>query len=456
MTGPSGRPRVVVETLGCRLNAYESDALKADFVARGYRVVEPGEAADVAVVNSCTVTDQADRKSRNALYRAGRSGGPEDGPQPLVVATGCMATGQRETVAGLPGVDYVVDNEHKAGIAALVEAHLAGEIAAAPALPAGPFAYGCGEHAARARRFLKVQDGCDNRCSFCVIPFVRGRAVSRPLAAILDEARAIVDDGFHEIVITGVNLGRYQDGRTGFAAMLEAVLALPGDFRVRLSSLEPDLLAEPAIDLLADDRLCPHLHLCLQSGSDRVLLAMRRLYDLRTFARLLDRARRVRGDLNATTDILVGFPGETDEDFDDTCSAVRDLAFTHCHTFRFAKRDGTRAARMAGQVDERVKQRRSAVVRRLAAANRDAYLRSLAGVRQRLLVESVEDGIARGYGECYVPIEAPCGDPGLTRGFLDVRIDGPPLPGSGSLAATAVGGAAVTDAAGQRTAALPT
>ena len=168
------------------------------------------------------------------------------------------------------------------------------------------------------------------------------------------------------------------------------------------------------------------------------------------------RARRVRGDLNATTDILVGFPGETDEDFDDTCSAVRDLAFTHCHTFRFAKRDGTRAARMAGQVDERVKQRRSAVVRRLAAANRDAYLRSLAGVRQRLLVESVEDGIARGYGECYVPIEAPCGDPGLTRGFLDVRIDGPPLPGSGSLAATAVGEAAVTDAADRRTAALPT
>ena len=455
MDGASGTWRVAVETLGCRLNAYESDALKADFAERGYRVVEPGEAADVVVVNSCTVTDQADRKSRNALYRAGRSGGPEDGTQPLVVATGCMATGQRAAVADLPGVDYVVDNEHKAGIAALVEAHRAGEIATASALPAGPFAYG-GEHAARARRFLKVQDGCDNHCSFCIIPFVRGRAVSRPLAAILDEARAIVDDGFHEIVITGVNLGRYRDGGTGFAAMVEAVLALPGDFRVRLSSLEPDLPVEPAIDLLADDRLCPHLHLCLQSGSDRVLLAMRRLYDLRTFERLLERARRIRPDLNATTDVLVGFPGETDEDFEQTCRAVQALAFTHCHTFRYAKRDGTRASRMTGQVDERVKQRRSAVVRRLAAANRDAYLRKLSGARQRLLVESVEDGIARGYGECYVPIEATCGDPGLTRGFLDVRIDGPPLPGSGALRATAPGSAAVTDAAGQRTAARPT
>ena len=456
MNAASRARRVSVETLGCRLNAYESDALKADFAERGYRVVEPGAAADVVIVNSCTVTDQADRKSRNALYRAGRSGGPRDGRQPLVVATGCMATGQRATVADLPGVDYVVDNEHKAGIAALVEAHRAGEIAAASALPAGPFAFRGGEHAARARRFLKVQDGCDNRCSFCIIPFVRGRAVSRPLAAILDEARAIVDDGFHEIVITGVNLGRYQDGGTGFAAMLEAVLALPGDFRVRLSSLEPDLQVEPAFDLLADDRLCPHLHLCLQSGSDRVLLAMRRLYDLRTFERLLDRARRIRGDLNATTDILVGFPGETDEDFEDTCRAVRALAFTHCHTFRFARREGTRAARMAGQVDERVKQRRSAAVRRLAAANRDAYLRSLSGARQRLLVESVEDGIARGYGECYVPIEAPCGDPGLTRGFLDVRIDRHPTPDSGALAATALGNAAVTGAAGRRTAVRPT
>ena len=456
MDGASRTRRVAVETLGCRLNAYESDALKADFAERGYRVVEPGEAADVVVVNSCTVTDQADRKSRNALYRAGRSGGPEDGAQPLVVATGCMATGQRAAVADLPGVDYVVDNEHKAGIAALVEAHRAGEIATASTLPAGPFAYGGGEHAARARRFLKVQDGCDNHCSFCIIPFVRGRAVSRPLAAILDEARAIVDDGFHEIVITGVNLGRYRDGGTGFAAMVEAVLALPGDFRVRLSSLEPDLQVEPAIDLLADDRLCPHLHLCLQSGSDRVLLAMRRLYDLRTFERLLERARRIRPDLNATTDVLVGFPGEADEDFEQTCRAVQALAFTHCHTFRYAKRDGTRAARMTGQVDERVKQRRSAVVRRLAAANRDAYLRSLSGARQRLLVESVEDGIARGYGECYVPIEATCGDPGLTRGFLDVRIDGPPLPGSGALRATAPGSPAVTDAAGRRTAARPT
>jgi threonylcarbamoyladenosine tRNA methylthiotransferase MtaB len=373
-------PRVAVETLGCRLNAYESDALKAGFVELGYRVVTLAEAADVVVVNSCTVTDQADRKSRNALYRAGRSGDPP----PLVVATGCMATGQGETVAAMPGVDYVVDNEHKAGIPALVDAHRAGEISAAADRPTGPFAYGSGEHAARARRFLKVQDGCDNRCSFCIIPFVRGRAVSRPLAAILDEARGIIDDGFHEIVITGVNLGRYRHDGTEFTAMLEALLALPGNFRVRLSSLEPDPQVAPAIDLLADDRLCPHLHLCLQSGSDRVLLAMRRLYDLQTFEQLLERARRIRPDLNATTDILVGFPDETDEDFDDTCRAVQHLGFTHCHTFRYAKRDGTRAARMPGQVDERVKQRRSGMVRRLAAANRNAYVRGMTGAVEKV------------------------------------------------------------------------
>lgn len=432
MTGVAA-PRVAVESLGCRLNAYESDALAADFAARGYRVVPPGTPAEVVVVNSCTVTDQADRKSRNALYRAGRSGGP----RPLVVATGCMATGQREAVAAVAGVDYVVDNRRKAGIAALVDAHRAGELAAADGLPAGPFAYGGGEHAARARRFLKVQDGCDNRCSFCIIPFVRGRAVSRPLAAVLDEARRIIDNGFHEIVITGVNLGRYRHGGAGFAAMLEALLSLPGDFRVRLSSLEPDREVAPAIELLADDRLCPHLHLCLQSGSDRVLLAMRRLYDLRTFERLLERARSIRPGLNATTDILVGFPGEEDDDFAETCRAVRRLGFTHCHTFRYAKRAGTRAARMAGQVEEGVKQRRSAAVRRLAASNRDAYVRGLTGARQRLLVETVRDGVARGYGECYVPIETPCADPGVTRRFLDVRVTAAPPPGGDALRAVA-------------------
>lgn len=438
MTGVQA-PRVAVESLGCRLNAYESDALAADFAARGYRVVPPGEPAEVVVVNSCTVTDQADRKSRNALYRAGRSGGP----RPLVVATGCMATGQREAVAAVAGVDYVVDNRQKAGIAALVDAHRAGELAAADGRPAGPFAYGGGEHSARARRFLKVQDGCDNRCSFCIIPFVRGRAVSRPLAAILDEARAIIDGGFHEIVITGVNLGRYRHGGADFAAMLEALLSLPGDFRVRLSSLEPDRQVAPALELLADDRLCPHLHLCLQSGSDRVLLAMRRLYDLRTFERLLERARSIRPGLNATTDILVGFPGEDDHDFAETCRAVQRLGFTHCHTFRYAKRAGTRAARMAGQVEEDVKQRRSAVVRRLAARNRAAYVRGLTGARQRLLVESVRDGVARGYGECYVPIEAPCADPGMTRRFLDVRVTAAPPAGGEAVRAAAVRTAAV-------------
>nr|ADI19395.1 2-methylthioadenine synthetase [uncultured Spirochaetales bacterium HF0500_06B09] len=430
--------RVTVETLGCRLNAFEGDALKADFSRRGYRVVDSGDPADVIVINSCTVTGQADRKSRNALYRARRIGDLDEDSRPLVVATGCMATGQQATVSALPGVDYVVDNEHKAGIAAIVDAHLSGEISPPSAVPSGPFAYDQGEHTARARRFLKIQDGCDNRCSFCIIPFVRGRAISRPLAAILDEARQIIDDGFHEIVITGVNIGRYLHDGVNFATLIEKLLALPGQFRVRLSSLEPDHQIAPAIDLLTDERLCPHLHLCLQSGSDRVLLAMRRLYNLESFEQLIDNARHVRPDLNATTDILVGFPGETDADFAATCRAVERLGFTHCHTFRYAKRNGTRAARMENQVDDATKQRRSNTVRKLAATNRAAYLRRLLGNKQKLLVESVSNQIARGYGECFIPIQAPCADSSLVRGFIDVRISKLPLPGADALRAVPV------------------
>ena len=432
--------RVSVETLGCRLNAFEGDALKADFSRRGYRVVDSGDPADVIVINSCTVTEQADRKSRNALYRASRIEALDRESRPLVVATGCMATGQQASVSALPGVDYVVDNEHKAGIATIVDAHLSGEISPQLEVPSGPFSYAQGEHTARSRRFLKVQDGCDNRCSFCIIPFVRGHAVSRPLSAILDEARQILDDGFHELVITGVNIGRYLYDGIRFVTLIEKLLSLPGEFRVRLSSLEPDDQVAPVIDLLTDERLCPHLHLCLQSGSDRVLLAMRRLYNLESFEQLISNARHVRPNLNATTDILVGFPGETDADFDATYQAVKKLGFTHCHTFRYAKRNGTRAARMENQVDDTVKRRRSTVIRELAATNRTAYLGGLLGHNQKMLVESVSDQVAIGYGECFVPIQSPCENSTLVRDFMDVRISKLPRPGATSLRAVPVEG----------------
>ena len=398
-------PTIAFTNLGCRLNIAESDALAARFVAAGYRVVEDA-AADVVVVNTCTVTGQADRKSRNALYRAMRSGA-----RPLVVATGCYVTAQGGVACDLPGVDYAVDNDRKSGIFDLVAAHLAGEVADPAALPADPFGYRPGAQPLHTRATIKIQDGCDNFCTFCIIPAVRGRAQSRSADDILDEARRLLDEGHRELVLTGVNIGRYRWGEWSFSRLLEEMLGLPGDYRVRVSSLEPDPLDDRFVELTGHERLCPHLHLCLQSGSDRVLLRMRREYDVDGYLHLVERIRaawRRRGvPAHFSTDVMVGFPGETDDDFARTVAVCEAVGFGHIHTFRYSPREGTRAARLPGAVPETIKAERSAAIRALAANGRRRLAQRLTGHRQRVLVEQVDGALATGYGESYLRIRTP-------------------------------------------------
>ena len=417
-------PAIAFANLGCRLNIAESDALAARFVAAGYRVVPTTEPADVVVVNTCTVTGQADRKSRNALYRAARgaaqaepaasgqrAGSERVDARPLVVATGCYVTAQGGVACDLPGVDYAVDNARKSQIFDLVTAHLAGEVVDPAALPADPFGYRPGAQPLHTRATIKIQDGCDNFCTFCIIPAVRGRALSRPAPDILDEARRLLDEGHRELVLTGVNIGRYQWADWTFSRLLEELLALPGDYRVRVSSLEPDPLDDRFVELTGHERLCPHLHLCLQSGSDRILLRMRREYDVDGYLGLIDRIRttwRRRGvPAHFTTDIMVGFPGETGDDFARTLAVCEAVDFGHIHTFRYSPRAETRAARLPDAVPEPVKAERSAAVRALAAAGRLRLAHRLAGHRQRVLVEAVDDALASGYGESYLRIEFP-------------------------------------------------
>jgi threonylcarbamoyladenosine tRNA methylthiotransferase MtaB len=407
-------PAIAFTNLGCRLNIAESDALAARFAAAGYRVVDHAGAADVVVVNTCTVTGQADRKSRNAVYRAARgpeARGPRQEQRPLVVATGCYVTAQGGVTCDLPGVDYAVDNDRKSGIFDLVAAHFAGEVVDPAALPADPFGYRPGAQPLHTRATIKIQDGCDNFCTFCIIPAVRGRARSRPAGDILHEARRLLNEGHRELVLTGVNIGRYQWDGWNFSRLLEALLDLPGDYRVRVSSLEPDPLDDRFVDLTGHERLCPHLHLCLQSGSDRVLLRMRREYDVDAYLDLVDRIRGVwrrRGvPAHFTTDIMVGFPGETGDDFARTVAVCEAVDFGHIHTFRYSPRAGTRAARLSGAVPEPVKAERSAAIRALATAGRRRLAQGLIGHRQRVLVEQVDGTAATGYGESYVRIGFP-------------------------------------------------
>jgi threonylcarbamoyladenosine tRNA methylthiotransferase MtaB len=394
------KKKIAFKTLGCRLNQYETDALVTNFDEAGYQLVNFDESPDVVVVNTCTVTNQSDQKSRTAISQAARTN-----RNAVVVVTGCMANNFKEKLESQENITFVVENNRKSSILSLVNAHFSGEILHPDKLPQDVFRYEPVRKSLHTRTAVKIQDGCDNFCTFCIIPMVRGRAVSRPVAAVLENVRKSVENGFREIVITGVNIGRYEEGETRFEDLLTQILEVPGDFRVRISSLEPDGFGDHFVGLFSHPKLMPHLHLCLQSGSDKTLLRMRRMYDVDQFRKTIRQFRTVYPDFNFTSDILVGFPGETEEEFHQTLDAVNEFGFSHVHTFKYSVRNGTRAERLENQISEKIKIERSAKVRHLSDENRHKYYQSLIGKTQHVLVEKLTKNKASGYGDLYVPVE---------------------------------------------------
>lgn len=396
---PGAGRKVAFKTLGCRLNQYETDALATQFDQAGYQIVDFKDKADIVIVNTCTVTNQSDQKSRNLINQAARNN-----KGAVVVVTGCMANNHKEQLESDRKITYVVENNRKGNIRDLVDAHLRGEIIHPTDISGDVFRYSAVDKSLHTRSSIKIQDGCDNFCTFCIIPTVRGRAASRPLPQILENVKQTLDNGFRELVITGVNIGRYHWKDKSFEDVVEAILDIPGDFRVRISSLEPDGFGERFYNLFKHPKLAPHLHLCLQSGSDSVLLRMRRMYSIKTFASILERFRKVRPDFNFTTDMIVGFPGETNEDFQASLDAVKRFQFSHVHTFKYSARQGTRAERLNNQVPEKIKTQRSAAIRELSAENQKSYYSKFIGRQERVLIEKIDkNGFATGYGEHYIP-----------------------------------------------------
>ncbi len=395
----AGKRRIAFKTLGCRLNQYESDALVSEFRHRGYEVVPFHEKADLYIVNTCTVTNQSDHKSRNMIRQAIRRG---EGA--AVIVTGCMVDHYREKLLEQEGITYVVVNDRKSSIVSLAEAHFHGETATPELFSPDRFHFPTTDLSFHTRSLIKIQDGCDNFCSYCIIPRVRGRAVSRPVEDILDNIRKVTDAGSREVVLTGVNITRYQYGDVSFEDLVEHILRLPGTFRLRISSIEPEGFGEKLYDLFAHPRLTPHLHMCLQSGSDAVLKRMRRRYTVKEFLSIMESIRSRYPDFNFTTDIIVGFPGETDEEFGETVRVAREAGFSHIHTFKFSVRDGTSAARMEPKVAEQVKNERSRVIREISLQNRLRYFRSMLDKTQQVLFEKRGKSYSLGYGEHYLPV----------------------------------------------------
>jgi threonylcarbamoyladenosine tRNA methylthiotransferase MtaB len=404
--------RVSFATLGCRLNQVDSQQLQTLLEARGFRTVDFDEPADVVVVNTCTVTARAEFSDRQMIRRVARVS-----PGAKLVVTGCWAQTSPDEVAAMSEVDLVVGNGDKQRIPDLLDAvgaaktHVS-DIAGARTVEIAPIARWHG----RSRAFLKVQDGYQHRCAFCVVPLARGASRSLEPKVVLDRARLLVEAGHRELVLTGVDLGHYGADlvpRTTLAALLRSLVELPGLRWVRLSSLLPAYFTVELVEIVTSSPVvAPHFHIPLQSGSARVLRLMRRPYDPRLYRALIERLAAARPGLGLGTDLIAGFPGETDADFAETMACVEELPFSYLHVFPYSPRKGTEATRLPGRLDSHTINRRSRALRDAGRAKGDEFRRRLVGRVEDVLVLETRDRTTGGLV-------------GLTGSYVEVVFAGP-------------------------------
>lgn len=400
-------------TLGCKVNQYETETIREKFRQRGYEIVSEDDPADVYVVNTCTVTNMADRKSRQFIRKAHKLN-----PDAVIAVTGCYAQMDKEAVASIEGVDIVTGTDEKSRIFELVQEALEGNhnlinVKQYDQLNKYEELGLISEMEGRTRAFIKIQEGCDRFCSYCIIPFARGKVRSRARDEIVSEVSSLVRRGYKEIVLTGINTALYGTdfGYGGIAPLIESLDEMPSDFRIRLSSLEPTVVdADYAVGLLKYDRLCHHLHLSAQSGSDHVLAAMNRHYTHDDYLSIVRRLREQDPYYGISADIIVGFPGETEEDFEDSVRLVREAELVKTHVFKYSVRRGTRAAGMADQIDEKIKNRRSKILIAEAEEVQRKFLEKCRGTVRRVLLEREEDGMLTGYTDNYIKVYVPAGE----------------------------------------------
>jgi threonylcarbamoyladenosine tRNA methylthiotransferase MtaB len=379
-------------TIGCKLNQFETEWIREALIRRSWRYRRSDEEAAFCIINSCTVTARSDARSRAAARRAKRAN-----PRGFVVVTGCCAETERESLAGMPEVDLVLGNGEKRSLPAIIDGIAdrrrgddpGNRHAASPPAPAEPD--GIERFFDRARAFVKIQEGCDASCSYCIVPRARGPSRSVPAAAVLDQAAVLEANGYHEIVLCGVHIGRYGadlDPPRTLAGLVEAILERAGSARVRLSSVEMNEVTPELLRLLrVAERLAPHMHVPLQSGDDRILEAMNRSYRSSDFRRKIEEIAGARSALAIGTDVIVGFPGETDDCFENTYALVRDLPFSYVHVFGFSPRAGTRAASLGDPVSPGLKRERIRRLIDLGATKKRAFLESQIGSVQLSLVQ---------------------------------------------------------------------
>ena len=400
--------KIAFYTLGCKVNQYETNGMIQKFIENGYKIVEFHQKADIYVVNTCTVTNISDRKSRQILRRA-----KEINPEAMVVAVGCYVQIAKEQIEKMPEIDLCLGTNEKKEIVKYVEKYLQnGDTNEIDDVfqnkEYGDF--GNVTYTEKARAVIKVQDGCDRFCSYCLIPYARGRVRSRNPESVLSEIRKIAENGIKEVVVTGIHVASYgKDFQENYQLidLLEEINQIDGIERIRLGSIEPLLIDSEFLERLQKlHKICHHFHLSLQSGCDETLKRMNRRYTIEQFTEIVKNLRNTYEDVILTTDIIVGFPGETEEEFENTYHFLKKIKFYKMHVFKYSARSGTKATRMENQVANSVKEERSKKLIALSEENQKFYHEQYVGKKVEILLEEKDGEIWKGHTANYLLVKA--------------------------------------------------
>ena len=402
---------VAFYTLGCKVNQYETNAMEQQFIKNGYKVVDHHDFADIYVVNTCTVTNIAERKSRQMLRRV-----KDINKDAILVVCGCYAQVAKEELEKIPEIDIILGINEKNNIVEIVEDYIKKQVSKEEIVSdvsnQNEFLdFGDVTYTEKNRAVVKVQDGCNMFCTYCIIPYARGRIRSRKIENVVSEISKIAKLGIKEVVITGIHVASYGkdfEENIGLIDLLEAINKIDGIERIRLSSIEPNIIDEEFVKRLSKlEKICHHFHLSLQSGCDETLKRMNRKYTTKKYKEAVDLLRSYFPDVNFTTDVIVGFPGETEEEFNATYKFLEEIKFYRMHVFKYSKRRGTVAEKMPNQIDGNIKEERSNKLIELSNKNENEYNESYIGKEVNVLFEEYENGYFRGYTTNYMMVNVP-------------------------------------------------
>jgi threonylcarbamoyladenosine tRNA methylthiotransferase MtaB len=415
--------RVALHTIGCKLNFSETSTIGNEFLNNGFDIVDFRENADVYVLNTCTVTENAERECRQLVRRALRQN-----PDAYVIVTGCYAQLRPEEIARIKGVDAVIGSKEKFNLFSTIENFEKKELSCiyvSPANELNHFGQALSTDAdTRTRAYFKIQDGCDYKCTFCTIPLARGKSRSLAPDTVLSEFKHLLNSGYKEIILTGVNVGDYGKSiNTDLFNILKRMVKIPGKFRIRISSIEPNLLSDDIINLAAEnEKICNHFHIPLQSGSPKILKAMKRRYNIDDYSRLIHKLKSKIGDLGIGVDVITGFPGETENYFMETYNFIKDLPVSYLHVFTYSERPDTEAILLDGKVNIHDRKRRNNMLRILSEKKRNHFYHSMKDRNLEVLFEGENiGGFIKGFSANYVRVSNKF-DESLINEFANVKI----------------------------------